>query len=60
MHIAILPSTLKRIRRLVAAFFDSRPGRNGPDNEPCVGVREPKKRSPGGRHSAVALEEPNE
>jgi len=60
MHIKISPSTLKRIRRLVTTLFGAPPANNGPDTDPYAGVREPKKRSPGGRSSAVAVEEPNE
>jgi hypothetical protein len=31
-----------------------------PPQEPAVGVREPRRRGPGGRSSGVALAEPNE
>jgi len=51
---------LQRIRRLITTLFGSPPAGNGSDADPYVGVREPRKRSPGGRSSAATVEEPNE
>jgi hypothetical protein len=47
----------------VVALLDlsvSRKAGPGETGEPYVGVREPKRRSPSGRSSAIALKEPDE
>jgi hypothetical protein len=33
---------------------------SGPSQDPYAGVREPRKRGPGGRHSTVAVIEPED
>lgn len=45
------------IRRMVAAFLNRHRPFSPPD-DPYASVREPLRRSPGGRSSAIALEEP--
>jgi len=42
--------------RLMRRITDALP----PTEDPAVGVREPRRRGPGGRSSGVALAEPNE
>lgn len=43
---------------LDALLRNWRPPSSGWPPDPCAGVREPHRRKPGGRSSAVALEEP--
>jgi len=51
-------SLFERVRRFFARLFGPQTGRH--DADPYVGVREPRRRNPrGGRHSAVALDEPD-
>ena len=45
------------VRRMVAALVN-RPGPSRPPEDPYAAVREPRRRSPGGRGSAIALAEP--
>jgi hypothetical protein len=45
------------VRRMVAALLN-RPGPSRPPEDPYAAVREPRRRNPGGRSSAVALAEP--
>jgi hypothetical protein len=42
------------VRRVVRALLD----RRRPPEDPYAAVREPRRRNPGGRSSAIALEEP--
>jgi hypothetical protein len=49
---------LQRLKQLAALLIGRRPPSPGSSPDPCVGVREPRKRGPGGRRSAVAVMEP--
>jgi hypothetical protein len=49
---------LQRLKQIVARLIGRRPPSGGPTHDPDAGVREPRKRAPGGRHSSVALVEP--
>jgi hypothetical protein len=49
---------LQWLKQLAALLFGRRPPSPGSSQDPCVGVREPRKRGPGGRQSAVAVMEP--
>jgi hypothetical protein len=50
----------ERLKLLAARLFFRLPSLPDPPADPCVGVREPRKGGPGGRHSAVAVDEPDE
>jgi hypothetical protein len=45
------------VRRMVAALLN-RLGPSGPPEDPYAAVREPRRRNPSGRSSAIALAEP--
>ena len=49
---------LERLKRLASRLVGRRPPGSGPSQDPHVGVRQPRKPGPGGRHSSVALAEP--
>ena len=49
---------LLRLKQLAALLVGWRPPSPEPSEDPPVGVREPRRRGPGGRSSAVALREP--
>ena len=51
-------SMFLRLRQLVARLVGRRPPSSGPTHDPYAGVREPRRRPPGGRNSAVAVMEP--
>ena len=52
------PVMLEYLRRLAARLL-FRPGSpDGPPQDPYAAVREPRRRNPGGRSSAIALAEP--
>ena len=61
-HYGDAPGFIERLvdagRRVLASMF-RRPGGFDFPNEPCAGVREPRRRTPGGRSSAVAVLEPD-
>lgn len=44
----------EKVLWMLRRFFRREPGAD----DPQIGVREPVRRGPGGRHAAVALEEP--
>ena len=48
----------ERLKQLAARLAGRLPFLPGPSEDPFAGVRAPLKRGPGGRNSAVALEEP--
>lgn len=48
----------ERLRQLAAKLMGRLPPLAGPPPDPYAHVREPRKRGPGGRHSAVAVAEP--
>jgi hypothetical protein len=48
---------LQSVRRIVAALLGKLPPFSPPE-DPYAAVREPRRRTPGGRSSAVALAEP--
>jgi hypothetical protein len=52
----------ERLKQLAARLMGWRPPSSGPTDDPYAdpyaGVREPRKRAPGGRHSSVAATEP--
>jgi len=51
--LAYLKALAARLRRRISDVWP-------PTEDPTVGVREPRRRSPGGRTSGVALAEPRE
>jgi hypothetical protein len=48
----------ERLKQLTARLMGRRPPSSGPTHVPYAGVREPRKREPGGRLSSVAVMEP--
>lgn len=48
----------RALRRLIARLFGRRPPWLGPPEDPRAGVRQPRRRGPAGRESAVAVMEP--
>lgn len=48
----------ERLKQLAALLKGRLPPLSGPPGDPYAHVREPRKRGPGGRHSAVAVVEP--
>ena len=48
----------ERLRQLVARLEGRRPPPVDPTLDPYAGVREPRRRTPGGRHDSVAVMEP--
>jgi hypothetical protein len=48
----------ERLRQLAARLMRGLPPLFGPPPDPYARVREPRKRGPGGRHSSVAVMEP--
>jgi hypothetical protein len=46
------------LKRLAARLVGRRPPPSGPRQNPYAGVREPRKRGPGGRNASVAAMEP--
>ena len=48
----------ERLKQLAARLMGRRPPSSGPTHDPYTAVREPRKRAPGGRHSSVAVMEP--
>ena len=48
----------QRLKQLAARLMGWRGPSSGPSQDPYAGVREPRKRGPAGRHSAVAVMEP--
>ena len=46
------------LKRLAARLFGRLPPASGPFEDPYAGVREPRRRGPSGRSSAVAVDEP--
>jgi hypothetical protein len=64
-HTGILPmnslqkhSMFQMLRVIVARLWQRHPPGSAPYDDPFVGVREPRRRRPGGRSSAVAISEP--
>lgn len=49
---------LARLKQLAARLMGRQGPLWGPPGDPYASVREPRKRGPGGRHSAVAVMEP--
>lgn len=45
-------------KQIIARLFGRRPPTSGPSQDPYAGVREPRKRGPGGRNVAAAVMEP--
>jgi hypothetical protein len=52
------PSMFERLKRLAARLAGRLPFFPGPTEDPFAGVRVPRKHGPGGRHSGIALIEP--
>jgi len=48
----------ERLKQLAARLMGRLPPLSGPPADPYAYVREPRTRGPGGRHSAVAVMEP--
>jgi hypothetical protein len=51
-------STFRVLKQIIARLFGRRPPASGPPQGPYAGVREPRKRGPGGRDVAAAVMEP--
>ena len=47
------------MQQMIARLFGRRPAPRDPSDDPYAGVRHPRTRRPGGRSSAVAVEEPD-
>jgi hypothetical protein len=49
---------IQRLKQFVSRLVGRRRPSSGPPQDPYAGVREPRKRGPGGQSSAVAVLEP--